>query len=185
MKKTWILALLCLVSAAGGVLAATTDPAYQVGPGDVLEVSVWGHENLRREIVVPPHGGIAFPLVKEIDIRGLTVGAIREAVTSKLGPFVPDATVTVILLNSRSLAAYVIGKVNKAGQFPTNLDTTVMQMLSMAGGFTPFASPDKIFILRKVDGKDQKIPFDYNQVVNGKNLDQDIILQRGDVVVVP
>jgi polysaccharide export outer membrane protein len=174
--------LLLLLSQAW---ASVPQGTYKVGPGDVLEVSVWGHETLKREIVVPPDGVLSFPLIKELDVRGMDVSAIRESVTAKLSPFVPDATVTVILLKSQSLAAYVIGKVNRPGPYPTNLDTTVMQILSMAGGFTPFASPDKIFILRQLDGKPQKIAFDYNQELNGKNLDQDIVLQRGDVVVVP
>lgn len=180
-----VISALVFSSAAFGAAAPGQEISYRVNAGDVLEISVWGHETLRREIAVPPDGVIAFPLIREIDVRGMNVSAIREAVTAKLSAFVPDATVTVILLKSVGLTAYVIGKVNKAGQFPTYLDTTVMQILSMAGGFTPFASPDKIFILRQVEGKPQKIPFDYNQVVNGKHLEQDIVLQRGDVVVVP
>jgi polysaccharide export outer membrane protein len=183
MHKTCLLALFSVL-----ILYYTSnasEAAYPIGPGDVLEVSVWGHENLKREVLVPPDGVIAFPLVQEIDIRGMTVSKVRELITQKLAPFVPDATVTVILLASKSLSAYVIGKVNKAGQFPTNLDTTIMQALSMAGGFTPFASPDRIFILRQENGATKKITFDYNQIVNGKNLEQDVILQRGDVIVVP
>lgn len=169
----------------GAGAGASAGESYRVGPTDVLEISVWGHENLKREVVVPPDGVISFPLVQEIDVRGMSVGSIREALTAKLAPFVPEATVTVLLEKSQSLAAYVIGKVNRGGQFATNLDTTVMQVLSMAGGFTPFASPDKIFVLRREGGVSKKIAFDYNQVVNGKNLDQNVILQRGDVVVVP
>ena len=183
MKIAWLLSLFCLFSAVGVAVAA--DATYHVGPGDALEISVWGHETLRREITVPPDGVISFPLVKDIDINGMTVSAVREAVTAKLGPFVPDATVTVILLATKSLTAFVIGKVNRPGPYPIELQTNVMQMLSMAGGFTAFASPDKVFVLRQTDGKSEKIPFEYNQVVNGKNLDQNILLQRGDVVVVP
>ncbi len=185
MKIALRLAFLSLLTVAAPAVSAGPENGYRVGPGDVLEISVWGHENLRREIAVPPDGAIAFPLVQEVDARGMTIPAIREAVTTKLGPFIPDATVTVILLKTQSLQAYVIGKVNRPGQYPTNLDTTVMQILSMAGGFTPFASPDKTFVLRQEGGKSKKIPFDYNQVVKGKEAEMDFMLQRGDVVVVP
>lgn len=186
MNRALPAALVFLLSAVISAWGAAADSgSYRVSPNDVLEISVWGHENLRRELLVPPDGIISFPLVQEIDTRGMSVAEIRQALTAKLAPFVPDATVTVILVASKSLTAFVIGKVNRAGAFPIDLQTNVMQILSMAGGFTPFASPDKVFVLRQVEGKSEKIAFEYNQVVNGKNLDQNIILQRGDVVVVP
>ena len=105
--------------------------------------------------------------------------------TKKLGDYIPDATVTVILKTFESLRAFVIGKVEKPGMFVISLDTNVMQVLSMAGGLNPYASENNINILRKVKGNTVKIPFKYGDVLKGRNLKQNIILQRGDVIVVP
>ena len=159
--------------------------AYTIGPGDSLEISVWRDESLSREVTVPPDGVISFPLIGDINTAGVTTEGLRKIVTQKLSDFVPDATVTVILKNFSSLRAYVIGKVKNAGAFPITLDTTVMQILSMAGGLNPYASEDKIHILRQVKSGTVKIPFSYGDVLKGRNLDQNVVLQRGDVVVVP
>ena len=108
-----------------------------------------------------------------------------KIITKKLSEFVPDVTVTVMLTEINSLKAYVIGKVATAGMFDITLDTNVMQILAQAGGLTPFASDGNILILRQKNNQITKIPFDYGEVQKGKNLDQNILLQPGDVVVVP
>jgi len=136
-------------------------------------------------VVVPPDGFISFPLIKDIDVTNLTVTKLREEVKNRLVEYIPDATVTVMLQQVNSLTAYVIGKVNKPGQFPINMDTNVMQILSMAGGLNAFADAGNILILRTVKGKTVKIPFNYKKVEKGEDLEQNILLLRGDVVVVP
>jgi polysaccharide export outer membrane protein len=171
------MALYCPVSAS--------ESAYHIGPGDVLEISVWKDPDLSRELAVPPDGIISFPLIGSINVTNLTVPELKQVVTRKLSEFVPDVTVTVMLLEIKNLKAYVIGKVNKPGEFAINMDTSVMQILSKAGGLNPFASKGSIKILRQKDNKIVKIPFDYGDVEKGKNLEQNIILQAGDVVVVP
>lgn len=158
---------------------------YRVGPGDVLEISVWRDESLIRKVVVPPDGVISFPLIGDINANGMTVADIRNTVTKKLKEYVQDAVVTVMLLEINSMKAYVIGKVKTPGGFQILMDTSVMQMLSMAGGLTPFASEKTIHILRRDKDGTIKIPFKYNEVLKGENLAQNIVLQRGDVVVVP
>lgn len=158
---------------------------YFIGPSDVLEISVWKDESLSRKLVVPPDGIISFPLIGEVDTHGLTVSDMRDVVTRKIKEYVPDAFVTVMILEINSLNTYIIGKVNKPGTYPIFLDTNVMQALSMAGGLNPFASEKHIQILRRVDDATQKINFNYKEVLNGKNLDQNIVLKRGDVIVVP
>jgi polysaccharide export outer membrane protein len=115
----------------------------------------------------------------------MTVDTLRKKVSKLLAAFVPDATVTVILKELNSLKAFVIGKVKQPGQYSISLDTTVMQVLSMAGGLTPYASENTIHILRRKKNITIKIPFNYSQVLKGNNLEQNIVLQRGDVVVVP
>ena len=174
---------LLAISNAPALLAQET--GYKIGPGDALEISVWKDEALSREIIVPPDGMISFPLVEDIDATNLTVPELRKVVKKRLSDYVPDATVTVMLLRANSLTAYVIGKVNKPGQFPVNMETNVMQVLSMAGGLNPYASPNNIIILRQQAGENKKIPFRYKEVKKGENLEQNIILRRGDVVVVP
>lgn len=174
---------LFVISNAPALLAQET--GYKIGPGDALEISVWKDEALSREIIVPPDGMISFPLVEGIDATNLTVSELRKVVKKRLSDYVPDATVTVMLLRANSLTAYVIGKVNKPGQFPINMETNVMQVLSMAGGLNPYASPNNIIILRQQAGENEKIPFRYKEVKKGENLEQNIILRRGDVVVVP
>ena len=165
--------------------ADAAESVYTIGPGDTLEISVWRDESLSRDVIVPPDGVISFPLIGDINIAGMTVGNLRDTVTKKLGDYIPDATVTVILKTFESLRAFVIGKVEKPGMFVISLDTNVMQVLSMAGGLNPYASENNINILRKVKGNTVKIPFKYGDVLKGRNLKQNIILQRGDVIVVP
>jgi len=158
---------------------------YRISPGDEIEISVWKDESLSRQLIVPPDGFISFPLIGDINANNLSVPDLRKVVTKKLSEFVPDASVSVILLQVNSLKAYVIGKVNRPGEFPITIETNVMQILSMAGGLNPFATRGAIKILRHQNNKIIKIPFDYADVEKGKNLEQNIILKGGDVVVVP
>jgi polysaccharide export outer membrane protein len=185
MKTLISIVFVCffLIISTAGAFAA--EKPYYIGPGDVLEISVWKDPNLSRQIVVPPDGVIAFPLIDAIKANNLTVVDMRKMITQKLSEFIPDATVTVMLIEINNLKAYVIGKVNNPGEFPINMETSVMQILSKAGGLNPFASKGGIKILRQESNKIVKIPFDYGQVEKGKNLEQNIILKAGDVVVVP
>ena len=178
-----LIGLLIILGGVGSVRA--NDAVYAIGPGDTLEISVWRDETLSREVIVPPDGIISFPLVGDINVTGMNVSQLRTTVKKKLTEFVPDATVTVILRGFASLRAFVIGKVKNPGMYPISLGTNVMQLLSMAGGLNPYASEGSIHILRQVKGSTVKIPFDYGQVLKGRNLEQNISIVRGDVVVVP
>ncbi len=185
MKKKVFFGSVFLLLVVANAVALAAESTYQIGPGDVLEISVWKDESLSRELVVPPDGVISFPLIGDLNVKYLTVTAVRKAITKKLSEYVPDATVSVILVNLNSLKAYVIGKVHKPGQYGITMETSVMQVLSMAGGINPFAAGSKILILRQINNKTVKIPFNHNQVMKGENLQQNILIQRGDVVVVP
>jgi polysaccharide export outer membrane protein len=175
----WLLVLFFFSTALGA------EANYKIGAGDVLEISVWRDDSLTREITVPPDGIIAFPLIGDIDVNGITVADLRGRVTKKLSEFIPDATVTVILRQINSLKGYVIGKVKSPGAYAIQMNTTVLQILSMAGGLTPYASESNIHIHRRADGKTIRMAFDYKEIVKGRKLNQDIILKGGDVVVVP
>lgn len=161
------------------------DNFYLIGPGDVIEISVWNEPALNKQLIVPPDGVISFPLINPIKVTNLTITALKKSVTAKISEYIPDATVNVLLLEINSLKAYVIGKVQKAGEYPITMDTTVLQILAKAGGLTPFASDGNIKILRQKNKKIINIPFDYGEVEKGKNLEQNIVLEAGDVVLVP
>ncbi|WP_297058128.1 polysaccharide biosynthesis/export family protein [Thermosulfurimonas sp.] len=160
-------------------------PFYRLGPGDVLEITVWQDERLNRKVVIPPDGVISYPFAGDIKVSGLTVADLRRVLQKRLSEYIQNPTVTVMLVQVNSLKAYVIGKVNHPGVYPIELNTDVMQILAMAGGLTPFASSKKILILRRQGDRIIKIPFNYDQVIHGQHLEQNIILKRGDVVVVP
>ncbi len=162
---------------------ATSD--YRMGPEDVLEISVWREETLQKQALVRPDGGISFPLVGGIQAAGRTAEEIRIEITTRLKKFIPDPVVSVAVLKLSGYKIYVIGKVNRPGEFVVGRYVDVLQVLSMAGGLTPFADEDSIKIVRKVDGNDVVLPFDYSAVRKGKGLQQNIQLRSGDTVVVP
>ena len=184
MQKRWTIIVLVLVTlfASDGF---AQESAYRIGPGDILDISVWKDESLSKQVIVPPDGMLSFPLVEDIDTKDLTVPQLRTLIAGKLSEFIPEPTVTVMLLKPDSMRAYVIGKVNNPGMFPLAEGTNVMQILAMAGGLNPFAAANRIIILRKEGGETVKLPFEYSKVEKGENLEQNIELKRGDVVVVP
>jgi polysaccharide export outer membrane protein len=159
--------------------AIAEDGRFHIGPGDVIEISVWKDDTLNRDVVVPPDRMISYALIGDIDTTGMTITDLRKEVTRKLVDYVPDATVTVILKSINSLKAYVVGKVNSPGMIAINMDTTVMQALAMTGGLNPFASEGKIHILRRQKNMTIKIPFNYKQVLKGENLKQNIVPAAG------
>lgn len=161
------------------------DKDYLIGPGDVLDISVWKDETLTRQVVVLPDGRISFPLIGEVIASGKTVAQLKKEIAEKLSAFVPDVTLLFEVKQVNSMLIYVIGRVNNPGRFLLNVNVDVLQALSMGGGLTPFAKRDKIKIFRKEGDKTQIFKFHYDDVVEGKNLEQNIILKRGDVVVVP
>lgn len=162
------------------------DAAYTVKPGDTLQVSVWKEPDLQGPVLVRPDGMFSFPLAGQMDARNKTVAELQQELTAKLKKFISDPVVTVSIQEIKGNKVYVIGQVQKPGDFVVNPRVDVMQALSMAGGTTPFAALGDITILRRNDaGQQQALPFKYTDVVRGRNLQQNIMLQAGDVVVVP
>jgi len=158
---------------------------YEIQPGDLLEISVWREEYLEREVVVQPDGRISFPLVGVLTAAGSTVDEVQISVAERLAQYIPDPVVTVSIREIRGNRVYVLGQVNSPGQFIINPRIDVVQALALAGGTTPFAELNDIKILRRTDDSQILIGFRYNDVTRGRNLDQNIILQSGDVVLVP
>lgn len=164
--------------------APTAD--YLLQPGDVLSISVWKEADLQAaEVLVRPDGGVSFPLAGEQAAAGRSVEALRHAIEERLGKYIPDPVVTVAVKAIGGNRVYVIGKVNRPGEYPFARPIDVMQALSEAGGATPFAALGDIRILRRINGKQIALSFSYNEVVKGRNLTQNILLESGDTVVVP
>ncbi|HJR69297.1 MAG TPA: polysaccharide biosynthesis/export family protein [Gammaproteobacteria bacterium] len=165
--------------------AGDSAPRYEVQPGDLLHVSVWKEADLDQDVLVRPDGGFSFPLAGDVRAAGKTVEELRAELTERLARFIPDLFVTVAVREINGNKIYVIGQVNRPGQFVVNPRVDVMQALSLAGGTTTFANVNGIFVLRRERDRQRTLPFDFNDVANGKRLEQNVLLQSGDVVVVP
>jgi polysaccharide export outer membrane protein len=192
MKSLLKLASLVLLAIAFLSAGAEADQSlYRINGGDTLHISVYGEKDLDRDIAVEPDGGIAFPLVGNLNARGLTLNELQKKIAESLRgggmlPNVTDAEVTVSLVKSTGNSFSVIGQVKQPGTFVTDTQVDVMQALSLAGGLTPFASKSRIIVLRRDGaGAQKKIPFDYSSVEDGEKLESNIQLQGGDVIVVP
>ena len=158
---------------------------YRIQPGDVLQVSVWKEPDLERDVLVRPDTGLSFPLVGDISAAGKSVEELRQEISERIARFIPDPVVAVAVTQTLGNKVYVIGKVNRPGEFVMNRRVDVMQALSMAGGANAFAALRKIKVLRRLGDRTTVIPFDYAQIERGEDLEQNIVLQPGDVVVVP
>jgi polysaccharide biosynthesis/export protein len=172
-------------AAAANAKPAEPDSGYVIGPEDGLEIAVWKDESLKATTLVRPDGGISFPLVGEVMAAGKTAAQLRTELTKRLEKFVPEPFVNVSVVRVASYRFYVLGRVNKPGDFVVGRTVDVLQALSLAGGMTPFAEEDGIRIIRKVDGKNQSIPFEYSRVRRSGDLSQNITLRSGDVLLVP
>ena len=180
------LALVALLVVSSVAVAAGDDvTGYGIQPGDVLGISVWREPDLEREVLVRPDGGISFPLVGDLQARGKTISALTAELSQKLSKFIPDPEVSVSVIQITGNRIYVLGRVNSPGEFTVMRPVSVVQALSMAGGLTPYAEREDIKVLRGIGDAQQSIPFDYNAVERGESLGQNILLQPGDVVVVP
>ncbi len=159
---------------------------YLLSPGDFLEISVWKEEGMQKEqIVVAPDGNITFPLAGTIMAAGKPMFALEDAIATRLADYIADPVVNIKLVQSSGNSIFVIGKVNKPGQFPVNRRIDVLQALSLAGGLTVYADSDSINVLRRVGNAIKVFPFDYDDVLDGEHLEQNIILEPGDTVAVP
>lgn len=158
---------------------------YTINPGDLLEVSVWNEPDLQREVLIRPDGAFSFPLSGDIVAVGRTVEAVRTELALQLETYIPDLVVTVTVAAIGGNKIFVIGQVNTPGEIIMNPVVDVMQALSIAGGTTPFAQLNNIKILRRRNGVQTITDFRYNDIVKGQNLSQNILLEAGDVVLVP
>lgn len=164
------------------VVAAPANEDYLIGTEDILHISVWKDETLTTDAMVRSDGKISVPLINDVPASGLTVLQLKHDITSRLKEYIPGAEVTVVVKEMRSNKVYIQGEVNKPGPQVFNGELTVIQALSLAGGLTPYAKRSAITILR-ADGS--QLQFNYKEVVRGRRLEQNVILQRGDTLIVP
>ena len=182
-----ILSLLAapLCFADDATTAHVVDESYLVQAGDTLQVSVWKEPELTGEVLVRPDGALSFPLAGEVEAAGHTVEDIRKVLQSRFTKYIPDPVVTVVVKKAEGSRIFVVGKVNRPGDFQLIRPIDVMQALSLAGGATPYADVNGIRILRREAGQQQVFHFRYDDVRRGKDLSQNILLRSGDTVVVP
>jgi polysaccharide export outer membrane protein len=159
--------------------------SYKIGEQDVLNITVWKEPQLSGPVVVRPDGKISVPLIDEVQAAGLTPMELQNVLLEKFRPFLAVPKVSVSLREVNSRKVYVIGQVNHTGTFHINNNTTVLQVLTDAGGLKDYANPKKIYIMRTVNGKPVKFPFHYDAVLKGQHYEENITLQPGDTIVVP
>lgn len=185
----WRLAWLTAGAALAMQMAAAqaqTLPDYKLHPGDKLTVGVYDDPKLLpQDMVVAPDGRISYPMVGEIMAGGKTVQQVRTELEGKLKKYLADPIATVIVTDPKGNVVYVIGQVNKPGAITMNPTINVLQALSIAGGGNPYAKLDGIIVIRSSTGGQHVLPFRYGQVASGKDLEQNVQLESGDVVVVP
>lgn len=158
---------------------------YEIGPEDLLDISVWKEKDLQKEVLVRPDGWITFPLVGNIEAKGKTALQLQEEITQWLKQYIPNPVVSVSVKKIAGYKIFVIGRVNKPGDYVVGRYIDVLQALSLAGGLTPFAEEGNIKIVRKQRGKETILRFNYAEVKKGRRLEQNITLQSGDVIIVP
>lgn len=171
----------------------TLTPEYRIAPGDVLQVFVWREAELSREVRVRPDGFMTVPLLGDVFAVSKTTKGLAAELSQQLARFVNGPVVTVTLGDSSTLRFYVVGEVNKPGEFPLVGRTTVMQALALAGGFREYAKTEEVKILRqelsvsagRPRTREIVLPLNYKAIAQGQNLHQNFALKPGDVIVVP
>jgi polysaccharide biosynthesis/export protein len=174
-----------IAKTATASLGNLNDAEYKIGPQDVLRIDVWKEAEVSRAVPVRPDGKISLPLLNDVQAAGLTPIQLSGVIADGLKKYMNDPQVTVSVSEINSRRIYVTGEVTRAGAFPLLPNMTVLQALSSSAGFTQFAKLKNIYVLRIEDGKQAKLPFNYKDAVNGKKPEQNILLQPGDVIVVP
>jgi polysaccharide biosynthesis/export protein len=166
--------------------AAHSDSAYVIGANDVLAINVWKEPDISRSVPVRSDGKISLPLVGELQAGGQTPRQLEQEITKRLQSYISEPEVTVIVTDSKSQKVNILGMVARPGAYLLTSSTTVLDAIAMAGGFKDFAKQKAVYVLRQAaDGTQQRMPFNYKDVIKGKNPEQNVRLQAGDTVVIP
>jgi len=158
---------------------------YVIGTDDLLGIVYWKDKDMSTDARVRPDGRISLPLINEVVAAGLTPEELQKRVTEESAKYMEDASITIVVREINSLKVFITGEVTKPGTYPITSATTVMQLISLAGGLREYANSKNIMIMRKEGDKQTSLKFNYKEVAAGKNLKQNIDLKPGDTVVVP
>ena len=158
---------------------------YMIGPEDVLYIHVWKEDALTRTVPVRMDGKISLPLIQEVKAAGLTPLQLKEVLMRKFKEFIENPIVSVTVVEVNSFKVYVIGQVRNPGVQRLRSETTVTQLIVMAGGFTEWANQKKIVVVRKEDGREKRMKVNYKKIMDGKDLTTDVVLKAGDTVIIP
>jgi polysaccharide biosynthesis/export protein len=161
------------------------EPHYIIQPNDTLEVFVWQEPELTRKVLVRPDGFVSIPLVQDVQAAGITPADLKVQLEKKLKEYLPAPNVTIVVDAIQSYRIYVVGKVQKPGSITVEKPVTVLQALSLAGGFQDYAKDSEIVIIRTGEKESVVLNFNYKDVIHGKNPEQNILLRSGDTVAVP
>ncbi len=158
---------------------------YVIGPEDVLYIHVWREESLTRTVPVRMDGNISLPIIQEIKASELTPLQLKEELTKRLKEFIESPNVSVTVMEANSFKVYVTGQVKTPGVYRLRSETTVLQIIPMAGGFTDWANEKKILVVRKENGKEKRITVNYKKIMKGDDPASNLILKAGDTVIIP
>ncbi len=178
-KRTLLLLVLIMVPP----IIRAQEASYSIGASDLLEISVWGEQNLTRQVTVRNDGFISLPLAGDILAAGKTPPQLKKDIETILTKYIKDPRCAVIVIEPRSKRYFVQGQVVRPGQYTLDQNLTLTQVIPIAGGFTQFADEDDIVILRDAGDKKERIEADFSRIIKGK--DQDIPIKPGDTIIVP
>ena len=199
-RRTLLLIALITLASCGGDLPSVktlvkhqqsnpasdkSDDAYVIGPGDILSIDVWKEPELSKQVSVRLDGKMSLPLVNDIDAAGLTCTELRNQLTEKYKDFVDVPEVSVTVLESRSKKIYLLGKINRPGEYMLQKDMTIVQAISLAGGLAEWADSSDVKLIRKIKGTEKTFRVDYDAIVSGRDLRQNVLLQPDDTIFVP
>lgn len=179
------LASLLIIVKVGAAAAADHAEIYRLHPGDSVQVSVWKEESLLKEVIVLPDGSITLPLAGRVEVAGLSTPEAEGLIITKLKPYLPDPVVTVVITGISGNGAYVLGKVARPGTLKIDGPLTVLQAISMVGGFDKFADEGGIKVVRTKSDGQEILPVHYRDIISGKDMSTNIQLKAGDTIVVP
>ena len=174
-----------VVLGLGLVAMAGQASSYLLQPGDLIEVHVWREPELTRQVIIRPDGQLSFPLVGDMPAAGRSVTDVTESLKKAIHEYIPEAVVTISLQEPKGNKVFIIGKVNRPGEYVMAHTANVLQALSMAGGFSPYAKRSSIKVIRSAGAGFSAFDVDYDHLSKGQNLDTNLIVLPGDVIIVP
>jgi len=175
----------CLGEESAQPAVAEKQAEYVIGLGDQLQIMVWKEPELTQTMSVRIDGRISLPLIGDVEAAGKSIRDLKKILEEKYAVVIAEPAVSVMLVQSKSWRYYIIGKVAKPGQFPIDFPITILQAIAQSGGFLEWAKTDRISIVRREGGAETIVPFNYEALVTGQNLQQNALVRPGDTIIIP